>query len=233
MESIPSPYTTEWSNESHVPEILSFLRENFDKEENILRCMKKHDVTGEDEELMWKDHEQIINVLIAETPCLIVLDVSTKKIIGAGVMIVDRNPKIDETANEGSVFDKNPPKTKLMKTYFSYMSQIIDKACLFDRFSEAKVGVELYAVAVHKNFRRKGLGTTIIAEAISFVKDIVEDVGFIFGLCTSMYSRKAFEKLGFECALEEDMLEYKDELGRFILRDTSPHNIASVLTLKV
>lgn len=233
MEKTSSPYTTEWANESNVPEILSFLRENFDKEENILKCMKKYNETGEDEESMWKDHEQIINVLNADTPCLIVQDASTKKIIGAGLMIVNRNLKIDGAAKEESVFDANPPKTDLMKKYFRYMSDIIDKACLLERFPEAKVSVELYAVAVDKNFRRKGLGMTIVAEVISFVKDTVQDVGFIYGLCTSVYSRKVFEKLGFECALEVDLLEHKDELGRFIFQDMPPHNNVCVLTMRV
>ncbi|XP_034190599.2 arylalkylamine N-acetyltransferase 1 [Osmia lignaria lignaria] len=224
-----------WATSSHLPEILSFLYENFDKEETMLTSLRDNNtLTAEDEKSMRMDHERLIRAIFAFSPCLIAVEKSLKKIIGVNLMIVSRNSKFDDKADGVSAaFANNPPTTKLMKQYFNYLSVISEKADLFDKFPNARVAVEFYAVAIDKNYRRRGLSKALMAAGISFAKDTVQDAGFIFGVYTSLYSKKAAETLGLKSVMDVDLLTYKDADGQPIFQDTPPHNIVSVMVLQL
>nr|XP_033327518.1 uncharacterized protein LOC117221046 [Megalopta genalis] len=227
-----SSYIVEWANESNLQEVLSFLHENFDKEEVVLTSMRNDDPT-ENEESMWTDHEKIIKAIFTSSPCLIVKHELTKRIIAVNQMIVSRNPRFDTTGDGvTAVFVNNPPKTKLMERYFNYLSGIANKANLYQKFPDAKAAVEFYAVVVDKEHRGKGLAKTLIKEGISFATNL-EDVGFIFGIFTSTFSSKAAKQLGFWSVMQVDLLKETNETGRLIFQDTPPHNIISVLVLSV
>lgn len=230
MES-NTPYTIEWADASNLNEVLPFLRENFDREEIVLQSMKRND-RSEDEEAMWNDHEKIIKAIFSSSPCLIVKDKSSKKIIAVNQLIVSKNPKFDNTGDGvTAVFVNNPPKTRLMKKYINYLSGIVEAANTYGRYPDAKAAVEFYAVAVDKDHRKKGLASILMAEGISFARSI--GAGFIFGLFTSVYSSKAAEKLGLRSVTQVDLLMEKDEKGNPVFQDTPPHNIVSVLVLEL
>lgn len=228
-------YNIEWATDSHLLEILSFLHENFDKEETMLKSLRDNNcLTAEDEELMRIDHERLIRAIFAFSPCLIAVDKSSKKIIGVNLMIVSRNSKFDDKADGVSAaFTNNPPTTRLMKEYFNYLSEISDKAELYDKFPNAKAAVEFYAVAVDKNYRKQGLSKALMAEGISFAKHSVQDAGFIFGVYTSLYSKKSAEALGLKSIMDIDLLTYRDAEGRPIFQDTPPHNVVSAMVLQL
>ena len=235
MEPSNDLCTFEWATSSDLPEILSFLYENFDKEETMLTSLRDNNtLTAEDEESMRIDHERLIRAIFAFSPCLIAVEKSLKKIIGVNLMIVSRNSKFDDKADGVSAaFTNNPPTTRLMKQYFNYLSVISEKADLFDKFPNARAAVEFYAVAIDKNYRRRGLSKALMAAGISFAKDTVQDAGFIFGVYTSLYSKKAAETLGLRSVMDVDLLTYKDADGQPIFQDTPPHNIVSVMVLQL
>ena len=235
MEPSNDLCTFEWATSSHLPEILLFLYENFDKEETMLTSLRDNNtLTAEDEESMRIDHERLIRAIFAFSPCLIAVEKSLKKIIGVNLMIVSRNSKFDDKADGVSAaFTNNPPTTRLMKQYFNYLSVISEKADLFDKFPNARAAVEFYAVAIDKNYRRRGLSKALMAAGISFAKDTVQDAGFIFGVYTSLYSKKAAETLGLRSVMDVDLLTYKDADGQPIFQDTPPHNIVSVMVLQL
>ncbi|XP_078042749.1 uncharacterized protein LOC144473064 [Augochlora pura] len=230
--SSKSLYVIEWAKESNLQEVLSFLHENFDKEEVVLKSMRNYD-PFENEEAMWIDHEKIIKAIFTSSPCMIVKHESTGRIIAVNQMIVSKNPRFDTTGDGvTAVFVNNPPKTKLMERYFNYLSGIAEKANLYEKFPDAKAAVEFYAVVVDKEHRGKGLAKMLIKEGISFATNL-DDVGFIFGIFTSSFSSKAAEQLGFWSVMQVDLLKETDEKGRLIFQDTPPHNIVSVLVLDI
>ncbi|XP_076236797.1 arylalkylamine N-acetyltransferase 1 isoform X1 [Calliopsis andreniformis] len=233
MELNNELYTIEWAKQSHLSDLLSFFYENFDKEETMLKNLKSNcnSLTEEEEKLMRLDHERLIRAIFTFSPCLIILENSSNKIIGANLMIVSKNPKFNTSDGVSAVFSNNPPRTKLMKQYFNYLSEISEKAHLFEKFPEAKAAVEFYAVAVDKNYRKIGLAKKLMAEGISFAQNVLRDIGFIFGVYTSMYSKMAAEKLGLKSIMDVDLLTYKDAEGRTIFENTPPHNIISVMVL--
>lgn len=224
-----------WANDSHLPEILSFLHENFDKEEIMLKSLKDNNsITIEEEESMKIDHERLIRAIFNFSPCIIAIEKSLKKIIGVNLMIVSKNSKFhDGIDGVSAAFTNNPPANRLMKQYFNYLSEISEKANLYGKFPDSKVAVEFYAIAVDKNYRRKGLSKSLMAAGIFFAKNSIPNVGFIFGVYTSLYSKKAAEKLGLKSVMDVDLLNYRDDNGQPIFQDTSPHNIVSVMVLQV
>lgn len=233
MEPSNELYTIEWAEQSHLSDVLSFFYEHFDKEETMLKSLRnKNSRTEEEEESMRMDHERLIRAIFAFSPCLIAIERSSKKIIGVNLMLVSKNPKFDKSDGVSAAFSNNPPKTKLMKQYFDYLSEISENARLYEKFPGSKAAVEFYAVAVDKNYRKMGISKKLMAEGISFAKDVLQDIGFIFGIYTSMYSKKAAEKLGLNSILDIDLLNYKDDEGRVIFEDTPPHNIISIMVLE-
>ncbi|XP_076653113.1 arylalkylamine N-acetyltransferase 1 [Halictus rubicundus] len=199
---------------------LSFLREYFDKEETVLHSMRKND-RSEDEEAVF-----------FLSPCLIAKDKSSKKIIAVNQLLICKNPKFNDSDDGVSaVFANNAPKTKLMQKYFKFECGFNDETNLYQMYPDAKTAVECFSVAVDKDHRKKGLATTLLAEGVSFARSI--DAGFIFGQCTSEFSRKAAEKLGFRSVWQVDLLKEKDEGGNPVFQDTPPHNIISIHVLKL
>lgn len=235
MESNNDQYILEWANDAHLSEILSLLHENFDKEETMLKSLRENSsLTTEDEETMRIDHEQLIRAIFAFSPCIVAIEKSSGKIVGVNLMIVSGNSKCnDDVDGVSAAFTNNPPKSKLMKRYFNYLSEIGEKADLYGRYPNCKKAVEFYAVAVNKDHRRQGLSRSLMATGISFAKDTMQDVGFIFGVYTSLYSKKAAEKLGLKSIMDVDLLHYKDDDDQPIFQDTPPHNVVSVMVLQL
>ncbi|XP_054009918.1 uncharacterized protein LOC128893126 [Hylaeus anthracinus] len=234
MESNNGSHIIEWANPSHLSEILSFLYDNFDREETMLKSLRNNnELTSEEKESMRIDHERLIRAISVFSPCLVALDKLSKKIIGVNLMIVSNNSKFDSTDGVSAAFTNNPPTTRLMKQYFDYLSEISEKADLYGKFPDSKAAVEFYAVAVDKNYRRKGLSRALMAAGISFAKDTLQDVGFVFGVYTSLYSKRSAEKLGMRSVMDVDLLTYKNAEGRAIFQDTPPHNVISVMVLKI
>lgn len=229
-------YTLEWANDSHLSEILSFLHENFDKEEIMLKSLRDNNsITVEEKDSMKIDHERLIRAIFKFSPCIIAIEKSLKKIIGINLMLVSKNSKFQNDGTDGisAAFTNNPPTNRLMKQYFNYLSEISEKADLYGKFPDSKVAVEFYAIAVDKNYRRKGLSKSLMAAGISCAKNTIPNVGFIFGVYTSLYSKKAAEKLGLKSVMDVDLLNYRDDDGQPIFQDTPPHNIVSVMVLQV
>ncbi|CAL7942146.1 unnamed protein product [Xylocopa violacea] len=227
-------YTLEWAKEIHLSEILSFLYKNFDKEETVLKSLRSANaVTPEQEESMKLDHERLIRAIFAFSPCIIAIEKSSKKIIGVNLMIVSKSPKFDNADGVSAMFNNNPPTNRLMKQYFDCLSEISEKADLYGKFPNAKAAVEFYAVAVDKNYRRMGLSKAMMAAGISFAQKSVQDIGFIFGIYTSLYSKNAAAKLGLKSVLDVDLLTYKDSNGQSMFQDTPPHNIVSAMVLQI
>ncbi|XP_017877301.1 uncharacterized protein LOC108623355 [Ceratina calcarata] len=235
MEAIKDDLCTfEWASDAHLSEIVAFLHENFDKEETMLKSLRDNNaLTPEQEESMRIDHERLIRAIFAFSPCVIAIEKSSNKIIGVNLMIVSKNPKFHGDADGVSAaFTNNPPTNELMKRYFDYLSEISERVDLYRKFPESRAAVEFYAVAVDKGYRGMGLATKLMDAGISFAKT-VQDAGFIFGVYTSLYSKRAAAKLGLKTIMDVDLLNYRDDEGSPIFQDTPPHNIVSVMALSI
>ncbi|XP_058834865.1 arylalkylamine N-acetyltransferase 1-like [Topomyia yanbarensis] len=75
---------------------------------------------------------------------------------------------------------------------------------------------EIQLVAVHTDFRGKSIATGLIRSQIQIAKER----GFegVYVDCSSIYTAKIMEKLGFECVHEIDFADYRTEKGERIFK---------------
>uniref|UniRef100_A0A1A9WFL7 aralkylamine N-acetyltransferase n=1 Tax=Glossina brevipalpis TaxID=37001 RepID=A0A1A9WFL7_9MUSC len=78
-----------------------------------------------------------------------------------------------------------------------------------------------HAIGVEANMRGKNVGARLIAEMIKVAKDANFEA--ITADCTSFYSAKLFERLGFECINTIYYDEYKDKNKQQVFRPEPPH----------
>ncbi|KAK2585363.1 hypothetical protein KPH14_010040 [Odynerus spinipes] len=210
ISSIPG-YSIVLAQEDQLPEILSFLHKFFDKEETMFKSLYANTmVTDEEVKLIAKDHEKLQRGIFEHSPCLVVVHESTKKIVGVNLMILSKNPRLsDESDGVSAIFSKNAPCSKLVQEYFEYLSILSEQVDLYDKFPRAKAALEFYAIAVDKNHRRMGLSVDLTRAGASLAKTY-PDVGFVFGVYTSLYSKRSAEKVGMKSISDTDLLTYKN-----------------------
>lgn len=228
-------YETRRARDTELPDILNLLRDNFDREERMIKSLRgrRAAFTEQEEESMSLDLGRLITAITEATPAIVATDESGK-IVGANVMILSRRPDPANEENDGvsGMFTANAPRTPVIREYFRYLTEIGDNADLFGRFPRAEAALEFYAIAVDKGHRRKGLCRKLMDAGIAFARTDPA-VGFVFGVYTSLYSKKAAEQLGLRSCMDVDLLEYRDSAGRPIFQDTPPHNVVSVMVLEL
>lgn len=228
-------YETRQAKASELPDILNLLRDNFDQEETMIKSLRSEcpAFTKQEEELMSLDLARLITAITGIMPAIVAVD-EHGKIVGVNVMILSQRPDASNGKSDGvsGMFTANAPRTPLIQRYFRYLTEIGDNADLFNRFPRAKAALEFYAIAVDKDHRGKGLCRMLMNAGILSARSN-PDIGFAFGVYTSLYSKKAAEKLGLRSCMDVDLLEYKDSTGRPMFQDTPPHNVVSVMVLEL
>ncbi|XP_035722276.1 uncharacterized protein LOC118441674 isoform X1 [Vespa mandarinia] len=229
-------YYIKLARKNQSNDIVRFLKENFNNEETIFKSLINSGrvINEEEAKLITEDQENFQKAIFESSPCLLAYNEKTKMIVGINLMILSKNSRFNNSNNAGTnaIFHDNIPKSKLIKDYYYYMSTITDKIDLYDRFPKAKEALEFYAVAVDKDHRKIGLSLDLTIAGLSLAKTY-SNVGFIFGLYTSTYSKRSAEKIGMKSLADVDLLTYVNEKGEPIFQDTPPHNIVSLMTLEL
>lgn len=232
-----SGYYIKLAREDQANDIVHFLKEHFNDEETMFKSLVNSSgivINEEEAKLITEDQENFQKAILKSSPCLLAYDEKTMRIVGINLMILSHSSRLSGDTNEGggisAIFNDNLPKSKLIKDYYHYMSTITNKIDLYDRFPNANEALEFYAVAVDKGHRRIGLSLDLMSTGLSLAKTY-KNVGFVFALCTSMYSKKSAEKIGMRSLVDVDLLTYFNEKGEPIFQDTPPHNIVSLMVL--
>lgn len=232
-----SEYIVREASNEEIPTINSLLERSFHHEDPFMYCLlakHKNTLTQEDIRKLYEEIRKCITSLILKFSCVVVVHKETGKIVGVNVLSVSENPNLLPSEHrEINVYKtKSPPKSQLVREYFYYVNDIIDRSDLYSKFSEARRFVELYAVAVDEEHRKRGLSTLLIKEAMNLVfKRNTADV--IFGLFTSPFSKRAAEKVGLKDVMDLDLLEYRDTDGSSIFEKSKGcNNIVSVMAVE-
>ncbi|XP_015601316.1 dopamine N-acetyltransferase [Cephus cinctus] len=228
---LPDGYLLKLADKSELPEIYEFLGKNFNREESIAKCLfagKNFD--EEEEKLIEEDENLLVAVAFERSPCPVIIHKKSNKIVGVNVTILTKRPNGSETAT--SLYGEIKQKTKVIADYFNYMAIISDEADIFNRYPNVKAALEFCIIAVDKNHRRLGLAKVLSLSGLEESKKL-KDVGLIFGLYTSPYSKRVAEKINMKSILKYDLLRFKDDRGHSIFQDLIPNNICSVMTLEI
>ncbi|XP_052817352.1 uncharacterized protein LOC128243551 [Mya arenaria] len=93
-----------------------------------------------------------------------------------------------------------------LKRFLSYMNYCHEKSNFFQHY-DIQEALHFFGLGVHEAYRRKGIATKLFQTALAFVKSLGLDKVYVKGESSSDFSRRIYDKFGFELLLENF---YKD-----------------------
>lgn len=214
-----------------IPDVNRFLEGNFHPEETLLNSLiSKLKLTPGQLSKIEVDQRKIITSMVQNHPCQVVVHKGSSKTVAVNVMISSENPNCKDIVDVSPAV--RPPELEILVDYFDHMNSMIDQAKLFIKFPNAKRALELYAIAVDQEHRRKGLSTELIKKGTELARNNKFDL--IFGLFTSPYSKKAARAAGLRDVLDINLLEFKGKNGDFPFSSCSgEHSTATVMAIMI
>ncbi|OXU25853.1 hypothetical protein TSAR_004245 [Trichomalopsis sarcophagae] len=213
-----SDYYVREATKEDIPMINSILEQSFHSEEMILQSLLekyKPSLTEADLRQIEEDLRTNTAAVVLSHLCHVLIYKRTGEIVGVHVINFTENPKFvppeDRSVN---VYKTHPPKSQVIRDYFRYLNDIIDKADLYSKFPKAKRFAESYALGIVKEHRKSGLAFLLIQKGFEWA--CRNQIDLVFGISTSPYSKKAGEKIGSQSALELDLSEYRDVDGSLV-----------------
>lgn len=107
-----------------------------------------------------------------------------------------------------------------------------DQARFFDRF-ETVLAFHFYALATNSKFRQRGLGSIIFNAALDMIKNFGLKRAYIKGEASSNYSRRIYERAGFEVLFEQFYSTYFTDRKTFFIPETGTHSSMTLFGLKI
>ncbi|KAF0759514.1 dopamine N-acetyltransferase isoform X1 [Aphis craccivora] len=125
----------------------------------------------------------------------------------------------DETCNENLKF----------KDIVVLLDKIKREADVFAQYKNVNRILEIKIVTVNEAYRGQGVCKALIDKT----KEYALEMGcqMIYVECTSHYSAKAVERLGFQCIYSLAYNDYVNEHGEMVFKTQSPHRGAKVFVL--
>ncbi|KAL0106029.1 hypothetical protein PUN28_016032 [Cardiocondyla obscurior] len=157
-------------------------------------------------------------------------NLSLMAVSSSGAVIgVVLNGKMDPPSNEEPEYIqlcKNAKFKKILR-----LLHHVDKNVNKDgRFQDANV-LEIRIISVDTNWRGKGVAKTLMEKTIEVAKE--QEFHYVRADCTSFFSGKLCERIGFHVIHTLNYNEYVDENGKPIFLPLSPHKAAVTYLMKI
>lgn len=226
-------YTIKLAEPHQLPDVLQIMRDNFYHDETMFKSLCSSASVSESERIRIDEYfDGTIEAAFSTSPCIVAVDDETSQVVGVNITASSGNPKTgNKTDGLATIFSSKISIPPLVEKYIEYLSKFNDEAKLFDKFPNARAVWEFYAIAIDKSHRKLGLASDLMNVGIAFAREA--QVALVFGVFTSVYSKKSAEKVGMRTIMEFDLSSYKDATGTTIFKDTEPHNIVSVMVLEI
>ena len=154
--------------------------------------------------------------------CLALVSDSTGEIVGV---------RANHIISKAVKLDKTHIKTEGIRKFINFI-QYLDSLCsVFDHYNVEEV-FHFLALGVHKDYRQRGIGTKMMKAAVTLVENLGLGNVIIKGDGTSNYSKRIFEKLGFDMLLEVKYEDYKEN-GDVVFKNMGEHKSFKVYGKKV
>jgi len=202
--------------EEHKDEVLEFLRKYFYVDEPLNRYLNQtsnEPLNVNDRGYTSADSIKAGLSIMAVTP--------SNQIIGVTI-----NRRYNNES-EISVCENHTAYIQISKIIDKLEHQIADLAKLKN---ENKKEMNIRVISVHPEWRNKKVGRALIERSC----EIAEMNGFnqIRSICTSEYSAKTFEKLGFHCVQAINYEDYKEN-GKIVFKPDPPHTHIKAMIFKI
>ena len=181
-------YELIWEN--RFQDILNFYRDHYVADEPINRSLSTS----------WDDDMQsLVLAFLKEKLSICLVSSTTGEIIGGRVCSIE---------NKHNTIDTTKFKSEALRKAVD-MTYYFDSLCnIFDHYKVDEV-IHFAKLAVHRNFRGKGIGTKLMKAAIAFVKNLQLGPLVIKGEGSSNFSQRIYERLGFDILAELKYGDYK------------------------
>ncbi|XP_053686524.1 arylalkylamine N-acetyltransferase 1-like [Sabethes cyaneus] len=140
---------------------------------------------------------------------------SEGKVVGLSLGYVG---ELDDAAAMRNIADRSLDEK--FRDIMRFLAVIQEGANIQAQFGVTKI-YEIQMLAVHPDYCGQSIGTELTKKQI----DIAIDRGFeaVYADCSSVYSAKIMEKLGFECVHEIAFADYRNQQGVQIFKTDSIH----------
>ena len=163
---------------------------------------------------MDEETREIFQEVFQHNLSLALVSSSTREIIG--LRVIKLGGKEDFSADFKKIKSEG---TRKLFEFDTFKDEYFDVLAHYD----VQEAFEFYGLAVHKDFRRKGIGLKLMQAALLFISSM--DLGSVLvkGDCDSYYSQCIYERLGFECLAEFMFDDYNKVKGDTVIVDTGEH----------
>lgn len=227
-------YEINISEPRHLNDVLRIMRENFYHDETMFKSLCTKLVINEHEKRRIDEYfDGTVIAALGAASCVIAVHEKSQKIVGVNIITVSGNPRNGiEKDGLATIFSSDDRAPGVVKKYVKYLSRINEQVKLFEAFPEARIIWEFYAVAIDKDHRRLGLASDLMNAGINLAKK--SHVSLVFGVFTSIYSKKSAIKVAMESFLEFDLTKYLEpDDTEPVFKNILPNNIVTVMIRKL
>ncbi|XP_055838049.1 arylalkylamine N-acetyltransferase 1 isoform X2 [Episyrphus balteatus] len=210
------PYTIELITEKDADGVLAMLKEFFFKDEPLNTYLN----LGECEEL------EEYSVKSIPEKCSFKAVNKQGEIIGVFMNGIMRRPKPDETPEKAADSCQHPKFKKIL----SLMDYIEEDFNIFDVFPDTDIILDGKIVSVNTNYRGLGIAGRLTERVLEYMRE--NSIPVMHVLCTSHYSARVMEKLGFHEVYKLPFENFKMN-GEVVLRPAKPHVAARILAKEI
>lgn len=204
----------ELASDDRAEELVDFLAQHFYPDETICKSLG---ITID--EYM----RQLLLARFKDNLSLLLISDKANKIIGARTIKVE--------ASEGQPLNLNNIQNKKVCKAITFLRHKNAEMDVYKYFG-VDCAVHFINLVIHKEFRQKGLASTLMKAALLFVKDIGLEPVCINGEGTSNSSQKIYEKFDFELLHTVNYEDYKVD-GEIVLKDTGDNKTCKFYVKKL
>ncbi|KAF2895506.1 hypothetical protein ILUMI_10669 [Ignelater luminosus] len=194
--------------------ILLVLQQTFYKDEPLNEYLNRE----RGEEIIPKDRGRTSLGAIDEELSFMAVSSSTNEI--AGICL-------NEVYSENSAYDNHPNPVKIKRLVHRLEEESAKLVKL--EYENDKV-LYVKQISIKSEWRNKGIGL----ELLKHTRELAKEKGFsqIRSICTSAYSAKILENLGFKCVHSIKYEDYKID-GKIVFKPEFPHTHIKLMILEI
>ncbi|XP_065370897.1 arylalkylamine N-acetyltransferase-like 2 [Calliphora vicina] len=202
-------------------QVLDFLRVHYYLEEPLTVGSEPKQQDKEDEDFNMSNIEHDTCIMAVQKD-----DTNSQETIVGALMAGPKGPDeadhlFEEAANLG------PTKWGHILQFLACVER---DANICGRFKVQKV-LHVHVMGVNREMHGQNIGRRLVEQVLNVAKRL--NFKMVAADCTSYYSARLFERMGFECINIKYYKDYVDETGKQVFKPDAPHECVKTFALKL
>lgn len=208
---------------SRYEDVIRLLYGSFFTDEPMSKCLGLTDGIRRDPIL-----DEFVYAGLEENLSIMAIDASTGKLLGACINVAAVKNEVEETLEDSLQKYKDSSFRQIVHVLYNVNR---DGGDIFGEM-DSNILFDIKMIAADKHNRKGGLATDLLRRSV----DLAKCLGFkgIKTEATGLYSRKAFQRIGFEVKAEciyEDFVTLDGE--KIFIDAKEPHRCTTLMTKKI